>query len=359
LAHRRTSDFNSTSCASDGRTLQESQNSPVFTLRTSTRIRAAVLTAAFGTLTSSAFAQTPTSLQGTGTAPAGATATSSPDWSPRALLDRQAAAAGQATPGATATTAAPTPLADRFQFDAGYFGIDANTVLRYNGPDGGSGEVNFEDDLGVRKDATTLWVDATMRLGRRHQVKVSYTKLDRDRAGFKLDRTFTWGGETYAAGLDATTTTGTDILGAYYRFAVYRNDRFEVGPSVGLGYLWLSAGIRATGTVSGPGGSESRSLDESATLGSVTGAIGGYSNAWLTNRLVLRADYLYIKISPDNSDASVTDWRVGADYYFLSHVGIGAQYKYYEYTYDRGAFDSRLGGNLRYDGFQVFASFLF
>ena len=38
-----------------------------------------------------------------------------------------------------------------------------------------------------------------------------------------------------------------------------RNDRFEIGPTIGVGYLWLNAGIRATGTVSGPGGSESRS----------------------------------------------------------------------------------------------------
>jgi hypothetical protein len=282
-----------------------------------------------------------------------------------------AAVASAQTPGSQPATAMPTTpqakaapttadsLSDRFQIDAGYFGIDAETTLRYNGPQGGAGEVNFEDDLGVNKDATTLWVDATMRLGRRHQFKVSWTSLDRERASFALERSFTWGGETYSAGLNATATTGTDILGAYYRFAVYRNDRFEVGPAVGLGYLWLDAGIRASGTVSGPGGSESRNLDESATLGSVTGAIGAYTNAWLTKRLVLRADYLYIKVSPDDSDASVTDWRVGLDYYFLRHVGVGVQYKYYDYSYDRGAFDSRLGGELRYDGVQVFASFLF
>jgi hypothetical protein len=256
-------------------------------------------------------------------------------------------------------TATGTPLPDRLQIDAGYFGIDAETTLRYDGPQGGSGEVNFEDDLGVNPDASTLWLDATLRMGRRHQLKLSWTSLNRERAGFTLDRSFTWGGETYTAGLEATTTTGTDILGAYYRFALYRNDRFEVGPSVGLGYLWLDAGIRAQGTVTSPGGSETRSLDEHATLGSATGAIGGYTSAWPTSRLALRADYLYIKVSPDGSDASVTDWRIGAAYYFTRHVGAGVQYKYYAYSYDRDAFDSRLGGELRYDGVQVFASFLF
>ena len=46
------------------------------------------------------------------------------------------------------------------------------------------------------------------------------------------------GRPTYNAGLSATTTSGTDILGGYYRFAAYRNERFEIGPTVGFGYLW-------------------------------------------------------------------------------------------------------------------------
>lgn len=250
-------------------------------------------------------------------------------------------------------------LSDRVQIDVGYFAIGANTVLRYNGPSGGAGEIDFEEDLGIDKDATTFWLDATWRAGRRHQFKFNYTKLDRDRAGFTLQRDFTWGGENYSAGLEATSTTGTEILGGYYRFAVYRNERFEVGPTVGVGYLWLDAGIRAEGTIAGPGGSQSQSIDEEASVGSVTAAIGGYTKMWLARRLALQADYLYIKVTPDDSEASVTDWRVGVNYYFVPHVGVGAQYKHYTYSYDRGIFERELGGEITYEGLQVFASFLF
>ena len=42
---------------------------------------------------------------------------------------------------------------DRFQIDAGYFNLKADTLLRYNGPQGGSGEVSFEKDLGQDKTA--------------------------------------------------------------------------------------------------------------------------------------------------------------------------------------------------------------
>ena len=239
-------------------------------------------------------------------------------------------------------------LSDRFGIDAGYFGLTAQNVLNYNG-----GNVDFENDLGLEKTVNTFWVDGTWRVGRRHQLKLSYTRFNRERADFTLERDFVWGGETYNAGLTATTTSGSDILGGYYRFAVYRNDRFEIGPAVGVGYLWLNAQIRATGTI----GEVSRSLDGSKSSGSITGALGGYANGWMTRRFVARADFLYIKVSPGDRKASNTDWRLGADYYFFRNAGLGIQYKYNKYTYDGNS--DQLGGEVVYKGFQVFLSFLF
>jgi hypothetical protein len=250
-------------------------------------------------------------------------------------------------------------LSDRFQIDTGYFRLNADTKLRYNGPSGGSGEIDFEQDLGLPDAVNTFWVDARWRVGRRHQLQVGFTRLRRDRSSRTLERDFTWGGQTYNAGLTATTTSGSDILGGYYRFAIFRNDRFEIGPTIGVGYLWINATIKATGTVSGPEGSESRSLDEGTSTGSITGAIGGYAEVWPAKRFVVRGDFLYIKVKPENSDASVTDWRIALDYYFTPTFGVGAQYKYNRYTYDRGILQSSLGGELTFDGGQVFLSFRF
>jgi hypothetical protein len=250
-------------------------------------------------------------------------------------------------------------LPDRFQIDTGYFRLNANTLLRYNGPQGGSGEVDFEQDLGLPETVNTFWVDATWRVGRRHQLKLAGTRVSRDRGDFTLQRDFTWGGQTYNAGLSATTTSGETILGGYYRFAIFRNDRFEIGPTIGVGYLWIDARIKATGTVSGPGGSESRTLDEGTSTGSITGAVGGYAAGWLAKRLVVQGDYLYIKVKPENSEASVTDWRVAIDYYFSRTFGVGAQYKYNKYSYDRGILVATLGGELTFDGGQVFLTFRF
>jgi hypothetical protein len=242
-------------------------------------------------------------------------------------------------------------LPDRFQIDAGYFHLDAETVLRFEGAD----EIDFERDLAVPDGANTFWLDATWRAGRRHQIKLSFTRLNRERPDHTLTRDFTWGGQTYQAGLTANTETSANLFGGYYRFALLKRDRYEAGPTVGIGHLSMDARIRATGTAGGATGT----IDRSASLGSVTGAVGGYASAWPAERLLVYGDFLYIKVNPGDSQASVTDWRLGANYYVFRNAGVAVQYKYNHYRYDRDILASELGGHVTFQGFQAFLSFLF
>jgi hypothetical protein len=257
----------------------------------------------------------------------------------------------------SSTPSNPDP--DRFQIDLGYFNLESTTLLRYAGPQGGSGEVSFEQDLGQDPTVNTFWVDGTWRVGRRHQLKLSYTQLSRERKNYSLQRDFVWGGETYNAGLSATSTSSSEVWGGYYRFAAVRNDKIEIGPTLGLGYLTLGAGIKATGTIGGPGGSQSRNLDESKDTGSPTGALGGYLTVTPVRRLVLHGDFLYIKATLDNTDVSVKDWRVSANYYFFRAAGVGVQYKYNKYTLDRAALSTEIGGEVEFQGAQAFLTFRF
>jgi hypothetical protein len=134
-----------------------------------------------------------------------------------------------------------------------------------------------------------------------------------------------------------------------------RNERFEIGPTLGVGYLWLDARIQATGTV----GEASRTRDVSASTGAMTGAVGGYTEAWPTKKLVFQGDFLYIKVTPNNEEASVTDWRLAADYYVFRNARLGVQYKYNKYTQARGGASTKLGGEITFQGIQAFLSFRF
>ena len=112
------------------------------------------------------------------------------------ILGGVLAAGLMATPAfAQSSAGAWSDVPDRFQIDAGYFNISANTVLRYNAGAGLAGDIDFEKDLGLNQDASTFWVDGTWRVGRRHQVKLAFTRLSRNRDAFSLQRDFTWGGE--------------------------------------------------------------------------------------------------------------------------------------------------------------------
>jgi hypothetical protein len=128
---------------------------------------------------------------------------------------------------------------------------------------------------------------------------------------------------------------------------------------VGFGYLWLGATIRATGTAAGAPGTASGTIERSGSSGSVTGDLGGYFNGWLSRRVVARGDLLYVIVKPGNSEASVTDGRLGLYWYPWPNVGFGAQYEYYRYRYDRGITSANLGGSLGFHGAQGYVSFLF
>jgi hypothetical protein len=246
-----------------------------------------------------------------------------------------------------------TDLPDRFQLDAGGFRLAADSNLTYGLGDKRT-TVDFEDELSVPSSNTTFWFDGTWRVGRKHQLKLGYTRSSREGGGVQLQRDIRWGDQVFSAGATVAGNTKADVLTGYYHFALVRKDRFEFGPALGVGYIWLSATVRATGS-----GSAARALERTGTTSSITGDVGVYFNGWLGKRVVARGDLLYIIVKPENSEASVTDGRLGLYWYPWHNVGLGAQYKYYKYRYDRSLLIAELGGSLRFSGAQGFVSFLF
>jgi hypothetical protein len=289
----------------------------------------------------------------------------------RTLVIAVSAVAAMAAPAvAQAPAEAPAPppstrqswngLPERFQVDAGYFRAQMTTGLRLQGGVGPANEVSFEKDLGVSDTAGTYWLDATIRMSRRNSFKINYISVTREGQPRSLTRDFIWNDETYSAGLSASGTIGMDLISTYYRFAVSKRDRFEIGVATGLGYLQLRAAIKAQGSLTRPGGQvQTVNLDESGTVGVPTGDVGGYFNAWLTKRVVMRGDFLYILIRPADIEASVTDWRLAVDYYPLRNIGLGVQYKFNEFRFQQSLEKASLGGTVGFQGLQLYASVLF
>jgi hypothetical protein len=271
---------------------------------------------------------------------------------PRRAVAAAALTVLMGVPAAAQTSSSFTDLPQGFRLDAGGFRIASETMLTYDLA--GQGQtIDFEGETALPSNVTTLWVDGTWRVGRRHQIVLNYTRSNRS-GSTTLQREIHWGDQVFQVGANVEAEVGSDVLAGYYRFALFKNDRFEVGPTIGLGYLWLSASLRSSAASGNPVGQ-----GRTAEIGSVTGDVGGYFEGWLAKRLVLRGDLLYIKVKPENSEASVTDGRLGLYFYPWTHIGFGAQYKYYKYRYDRSPLSAELGGSITYKGGQVYMSFLF
>jgi hypothetical protein len=254
--------------------------------------------------------------------------------------------------------AQPAPYSDvpeTFRIEAGGFRIGADTNLTFNTSGGASQPVDFES-LDVPENATRFYVEGFWRPGRRHELSLSWYSNHREGPGQTVRRDFTWGDRVITAGANVRGTVGSNYISGVYRFAAYKNDRFEIGPSVGLGHLSLDAGIAGEIDVSAGGASGAVPFDIAQDLDQVTGDLGGFFYWWPARRLLIRGDMRYILVKPENAEASVTDGRAAAVYHPLRNLGVGLQYTYTKFRYDRGLLSRELGGSLRYSGGQVVLS---
>jgi hypothetical protein len=259
-----------------------------------------------------------------------------------------------AAPGYSQSTETDVP--DRFLIELGGFNIGADSHLTLSSGQGGGTTIDFERDLDLPDRATTSFVGAYWRVGRRHLVHLDFARLSREGGGRTLDREINWGGVVYPVGLRAQGAVDSDYVSGTYRFAAYRNETFEIGPALGFGYVWVTARLQVQATA----GSVTVDLpDREASSGSVTGNLGAYFRWWPVRRLLVRGDFRYIAVNPGESEAELVDAGGGLTYYPWKNAGIGVLYSYDKLRYDRGILARELGGSYRYSGFQVLASFAF
>jgi hypothetical protein len=254
------------------------------------------------------------------------------------------------------TASTPTDVPDRYRIELGGFRLGSNTSLRLNDGAGGGSDVSFEEDLDVPGTSTRFYLEGYWRIGRRHQVSLAWFRNNREDPGTTISKDITWGDHVFTASTRVQGEVGFTYVSGVYRFAAYSNDRVEVGPALGLGRLSVHASLRTIpdGTPSG-----SSTFERSVSQGQVTGDLGAYIYWWPAKRLLIRGDMRYILVKPENAEASITDGRVAVMYHPWPNVGIGIQYAYTKFRYDRDILSRALGGSLSYRGGQLLAAFAF
>lgn len=239
--------------------------------------------------------------------------------------------------------------------EVGGFRVSSSTRFRLSGSAPGD-DVDFERDLEIPSSTTQGYLEAFWRLGRRHQVSANWTRIRRDGGRITLDDDIEWGDEVFPVGVAVSGTNDSDFLSGAYRFSLFKNEKFEVGPAIGIGHVWIDASL--TGQVQvGDGLSGERTV--TGSVSSITGDVGAFFYWWPGQRFLARGDARYIAVGLDGADAAITEGRASLTWYPWRKVGIGAQYAYTRLEYTRDLLDTNLGGNYQYDGLQVLLSVAF
>ena len=267
-----------------------------------------------------------------------------------ALLVLAAAAAAPAH-----AQSAVSDLPDRFQIDGGAFRLASDTQLRLSRDDVGGTEIDFEEALDLPSAANSIWLNGYWRVGRRHTVNLSFSTNKRDGDPITGGRDLQWGDYLIRTGSSISASLHSTYLAGSYRFAAVRNDRFEAGPLIGLGYLWLTASLDASGSITTADGSTAtRAISEESNKNEITGSIGAYTVWNPARRVVVRGDIQWIGVTMEGVDYVVVDGRAGLDYYFTRHFGVGAQYKYNRFQAQSEEEQRGLFGVYRYQGGQFY-----
>lgn len=248
-----------------------------------------------------------------------------------------------------------TDVPQAFWVEIGGFRVSSDTNLILNGSRPGD-DVDFERDFDIPTNTTQAYMEVFYRPWNRHQFSLNWTRVQRDGPQVILEDDIEWGDSTFPVGVQVSASNDTDFLSGAYRWSVYKNDTFEIGPALGIGYIWIDASL--TGQVAvGDEVSEVRTVTGSAT--SITGDIGGFFYWWPGRRWMARGDLRYIAVGFDTGDASVTEGRASVTWYPWRQFGIGVQYSYTRLEYARDVIITELGGAIQYDGLQIMASVAF
>jgi hypothetical protein len=217
-------------------------------------------------------------------------------------------------------------------------------------------DVDYDDTFGIG-DFDRFRVDASWRIAPRHLIRGMYFENNR-RATRSLQRDVEFDGEMFPIGLTVEARSSLTVAQLSYEYAFLRRDNYELAGGIGVHYLDMSLGLEAT--LSGQGGSASRSLDAKATTHAPLPLLGLRGLWRLPHDFYVSAQMQYFYLELDPYAGSLIDLKASLVWQFSDHVGLGVAYNDFGFRFDiedRPDFDGRLRWD--YGGAIAFVSVMF
>jgi hypothetical protein len=255
---------------------------------------------------------------------------------------------------------AETDVPQTFWFEIGGFRVASKTNLSLSGEIAEPGdEIDFEKELDIPSTTTQGFIEFLWRPARRHQISLNWQRINREGNELTLDERLEWEDIILDVGARVQSRTESNFISGVYRFALIKNEKLELGPALGVGYVKIRSGLRGDLGVSIGDETASVPFDTEAEVGSITGDIGGYLYWWPGERFLVRSDGRYIAVGLEEADAAITEARASLTWFPWRKVGFGVQYAYTKFRYERNKAFVGLGGTYQYDGLQLLVNVAF
>lgn len=247
----------------------------------------------------------------------------------------------------------PPWFVERFKATAGAFFPVNNTDVQVGTKNGVAGtNIDFENDLGFRRNTGTFMADFQWRASRRSRFDFSYLRVARS-VTKTLDKEIAFGDNTYQVNTTVDAFFNTNIYRFSYGYAFLLNPKFEAGLLVGAHIVGLNTGISVSGA--NIGASIRDNFGVTAPLPDI-GLWGGYA---FSPRWYVNAEFDYFALTINDYSGKIIAYNAAVHYLVVKHFDIALGYSGLNARVD--ADREHLVGYLKwgYNGPSVTASYSF
>lgn len=218
-------------------------------------------------------------------------------------------------------------FAERFRLSTGTFLPLLSTKVTVRPDNAEATELNFENDLDLKKSSVVFEVDAQFRLGPKTRLDFTRFSLKRS-ATATIQETFRFGNQDYGVNSRVDGFFNNTLYRVAFGYAFLSNTYAEFGASLGAHVLVTSTGVSAVTSVGGaPAQLRSNDYTFTAPLPDL-GIWGGYS---INSRLAVLGEASFMSLRVSTQKGGLVSLKAAARYKIFPMLDVSAGYSYYQY----------------------------
>ena len=243
---------------------------------------------------------------------------------------------------------------DKFSIAVGSFLPAFNTKVRVEGDNVGPGDdVDLENDLGIDRNDTSLYVGASWRFKPKHRIFANFFQSSRE-SQVVANKDIQIGDEIYPAGATLKSKLSFNVVPVTYAYSLIQSERSEFAVTGGL--HWNSIKLKVEGSASA--GNQDLDAEIEAKVDAPMPLVGldytyAFTPRWAGGA---RGEVFWFDFngSPIEVGGTIVNLRLSTDYWITRNFGLGAAVNYFQFDVDVDSDNWKGALNYGYIGPQIY-----